>query len=155
MLFITTISYSSAKTAIKCSNFETNLIFDEGVKIKLILNGKTYELQAYNLTYVRDDHNKSDGPFLGSSYQKSSINLTLRSSKIDQELLNWILSAQQDAKDGQIIVTDGDNGKTTKTVTFTGANTASYNENNNTNNFGGNLQFTNFSLSFKTIAVKY
>jgi hypothetical protein len=160
LLLASTVNYSAAKTLAKFPYSKAKLNFDEGVKIKLILNNKTYELQGYNLTYVRVDNSKNDvtsSNILGVyyPYQKSNISLTLRSSKIDQELLNWLLSPEQQTKDGQIIVTDGDSGKTLKTVTFTGSNTASFNENSNTNNFGGNPQFTSFSLSFKTISVKY
>jgi hypothetical protein len=160
MLLLSTLTYSSAKTLSDFSYLKVVSDFDEGVKIKLVFNNKTYELQAYNLNYIRVDNSKSDVVSSNVSgyvypYQKSNINLTLRSSKIDQELLNWLLSPDQQPKDGQIIVTDGDSGKILKTVTFTGSNTANYNENNNTNNFGGNLQFTSFSLSFKTISVKY
>ncbi|RYY07661.1 MAG: hypothetical protein EOP43_02600 [Sphingobacteriaceae bacterium] len=160
MLLISTINNSSAKSLSGIFYSLLRLNFDEGVKIKLIFNNKTYELQSYNLNYNRVDNSKSDGainnvPAYVYPYQKSNINLNLRSSKIDQELLNWLLSPEQQTKDGQIIVTDGDTGKILKTVTFTGSNTANYNENNNTGNFGGNLQFTSFSLSFKTISVKF
>ncbi|MGI4727806.1 MAG: type VI secretion system tube protein TssD [Janthinobacterium lividum] len=160
MLLISTVLYSSANSLSGTYRTSVKSNFDESVKIKLILGNKTYELQSYSLTYFRPDNSKTnitsnDVLTAYSPYQKSNISIMLRSSKVDQELLNWLLAPEQQSKDGQIIVSDGDSGKILKTVTFTGANTASYNENNNTNTFGGNPQFSNFSLSYKSISVKY
>lgn len=160
MLIFSTIAYSTTKAFSRISYTILHSRFDEGVKIKLVLGNKTYYLQNYSIIYSRIDKTKNDATssnvFGGTyPYQKSNISVNLRSSKIDQELLDWILSAEQQTKDGQIIVTDGESGKTLKTITFTGANTAIYNENNNINNFGGNIQYTNFTLYYKTISIKY
>lgn len=157
LLLLSTIAYSSDQTLPKVSSPVSRSGFDEGVKIKLVLGDKTYELRSYSISYyrankVKDNSNVSSGV---SPYQRNTLNVNLRSSKIDQELLNWLLSAEQQSKDGQIIVTDIDSAKTLKTVTFTGANTYSYNESNNNNSLGNNLQNASFSLNFSSIAIRY
>ncbi|WP_299497967.1 type VI secretion system tube protein TssD [Mucilaginibacter sp.] len=89
--------------------------------------------------------------------QANNISVTIKSSKIDQELMDWILSTDKEAKSGQIIITDGESGKTSKTITFTDLKASSYTENMYNNGaFNINIQpTTSFSMHFKTVNIKF
>ena len=111
---------------------KTRSYAEEGIKVKLILGGKTYDLITYNLNYSAADKSKQDIPVSPSplllNNGVNSVNVTIRSSKIDQDLMDWILSPDSNTKDGQIIITDADAGKTLKTITFSSLKPANYNE---------------------------
>ncbi|MDB5287359.1 MAG: hypothetical protein JWR05_2308 [Mucilaginibacter sp.] len=149
-LFLT-VSFAANNSNGKPNPAFTKYAYDEGSKIKLIIGDKTYELQSYNLIYAITDKSKSDLP-PSNYFQTNNISFSIRSSKIDAEFINWILNPDQQSKDGQIIISDSETGKVTRTITFTGAKTNTYTENNYTaNNIN---QYTNFSLKYKTLSIK-
>ncbi len=131
--------------------------FEEGTKIKMILNGKTYELQSYTLNYVPFDPDKPKRENQLYNFQTNAITINLRTSKIDQELVDWIFSENQSLKDGQIVVYDAESGKPIKTISFKGAKTGSYTENSNmaANYPMTQYQTATFQLKYKTVSVKY
>lgn len=158
LLLLSTIAYSSDQTLPKVSEPVSRSDVDESVKIKLVLGDKAYDLKSYTISYYRTDKAKTKGSNALSftyPYLKNSIGITLISSSIDQELLNWILAPEQQAKDGQIIVTDIETNKTLKTILFTDANTYTFSESNNTNSHVNIVQFSSFSLDFSSISIRY
>ena len=126
--------------------------FDEGVKIKLILGGKTYDLQSYSLSYFVADKQKAELSMY--NYQTNAISMGMRSSKVDPEFIEWLINPAQQPKDGQIILTDAESGKIVRTINLTGVTTFSYTENNFNPNYNTN-QITNFSLKYKAISIKF
>jgi len=141
----------------KKSRFTNHTIYkkvksDEGTKIKLILGDKTFDIQSYSFGFYPAS-NEKDKAAAANIYQNNLINVNIRVSKIDQELLDWLLNADQQPKDGQIIVYDADTNKELRKITFTGVKTGAYNENYN-NTYTTNSQTTNINLRYKTISVK-
>ena len=127
---------------------------DEGTKLKLIISGKTYDIQMYTLNY-RPKTEKTKNDEAENLYSSSVITLSLRASKLDQEFIDWIFSSNQEPRDGQIIMYNADSGKNIREITFSGATIASYSENNNAFNFNiNNNQTVSFSLKYKTVRVK-
>ena len=153
-------------TLTKAAEKESTIIFhhiihkaDEGISIKLVLGNKTYDVISYNLNFTATDKEKST-PITtnGFSYmnQSNTIGITIRSSKIDQDFMNWLLSDNAEPKDGQLIITDNENGKLLKTITLTVLKSAFYNESMYNNGpMNNNIQATtNFTLRFKTVSIK-
>lgn len=132
---------------------------DEGTKLKLILGNKTYDISGYMFNYVYqipvDKTNSNNGVATNIfGNQTNNINITIRSVKVNQELMDWILSAGKEPKDGQIIVTDAESGKVTRTITFTGLIATTYSE-NASNLFVNYAQNNiNFGMHFKTVNIK-
>jgi hypothetical protein len=128
---------------------------DDGTKLKLIIGGKTYDIQMYNLIYnPKDDKSKNDETAIGF-YSGSVITISIRSSRLDQEFVDWIFDPNQKPQDGQLIAYDAESGKSIREITFTGATVSSYNENNNAFNFSSNgNQIVGLTLKYKTITVK-
>jgi Hemolysin coregulated protein Hcp (TssD) len=141
---------TAKKLATGYHHYNKNVRFEENPKIKLILDGKTYEVQNYNLAFYAPIPDK---PSTTTLYQTNSINISIRSSKIDQDLLNWILAPDPAPKNGQIIIYDADTNKTIRTITLTGLKTGNYNENNNSN-FPNNNQYTILSLHYQSVGIK-
>lgn len=135
----------------------TKTIFDEGTKAKLVLGGKTYDVITYNLNFTALDKTKgTDVPL--QTYPGlnvfNGITLSIRSAKIDQELLDWLTSTDGAPKDGQIIITDVETGKTLKTLNLSGLRPSTYNDNyySNVTSYGqGN---TSFGLRFAKVSIK-
>ncbi len=137
------------KPAFKSNGHNKNLFLDEGTKIKLILDGKTFDLQSYNLNYYVPPVDKSTTVPV---YQSSAVMVNLRSSKIDQELLDWILSPDAKPKDAQIIVYEEDTNKTVRKIILTGVKPASYTENSNLNNITN--RNTTLNLRYQSVSIK-
>jgi len=127
---------------------------DEGSKITLKIGDKTYDIQMYNLSYhPKTAKERNESTFVNNT--SNTISISIRSSKLDQEFIDWIFAVDQQPKDGQIIVYDGDSDKVIKTITFTGATTSSYNEGFNIASFGlNNSRTTTFGLRYKTVSIK-
>lgn len=133
---------------------------EEGTKIKLTLGDKTYDIQLYSLSaYYADkvnDKPKTTDAAL-SYYSSNSLSITLRTSKVDQALLDWMLSPEPQIKDARMVVYDGESDKVIRTLTFTGVRPGSYSENNGSNTYGygnaGSL-LSGFGLKFKTVSIK-
>lgn len=147
-------SYATTRKVLKADTFLSSNKSDEGTKMKLILGDKTYDIQSYNLSYFPASGNKTMTETVVNTYQSSVITIGVRSSKIDQEFIDWLLKSDAQPKDGQIIIYDADTKKTLRTISFTGASTWSYNEYNNVQNFTVSNQVTSFSIKYKTINVK-
>lgn len=154
------LAASAKTTSLPIPVTNTKIYADEGVKVRLILGGKTYDLLSYNLNYSAADRSKTDIPVNSSplilNNTVNSINVTLRSTKIDQELMDWILSPDSNTKDGQIVITDADAGKTLKTINFSSLKPANYNE-NLYNNGGINTVIqptTSFNMHFTKVTIK-
>ncbi|WP_374951354.1 type VI secretion system tube protein TssD [Mucilaginibacter sp.] len=158
LLAVLSLNYETLPSlfASPAPKFETaNINFDEGTKIKLTIGGKTYELQSYSLSYVPGSGDKAKSETVVMSYAPTnSLNFNIKQSKVDSEFLDWIINPDQQPKDGQIVVTDGDTGKVLRTITFGGAKTQSYNENMFIQNYN-NGQFVGFNLRYKTISIKF
>jgi len=128
---------------------------DEGTKLKLIINGKTYDIQMYTLNYRPKTEKSKNNENELSLYSSSVITITIRASKLDQEFIDWIFTENPLPRDGQIILYDTDSGKNLREITFTGATIATYSENNNAFNFNiNNNQTVSFSLKYKAVSVK-
>jgi hypothetical protein len=155
LLLLLVIPAAFGKFSPKHHILHQKIQLDDGTKFKLILGNKTYELQMYNLSYVPASTEKSKTEMPVNIYQSNTLNVNLRTSKIDQELMDWLLDPEQSPKDGQIIAYDADTNKPIRTITFTGAKTASYNENNNSGFYNLNNQLTGFALRYKTISIKF
>lgn len=159
VLFIASLSVT-AKT-IKPANPATLTAnkkhLDEGVKITLVLDDKTYEIASYSLNYISKDKTATPAipaPVNPLPYYNSVNNLgvTIRTSKIDQALLDWILSADRVAKEGKIIIVDSESGKT-KTLTLKSIKPAGYTE----SFYNGSTAFptmTTFNMHFEQISIK-
>jgi hypothetical protein len=150
-LFLT-VSFAANNSNGKPYPAFTKYAYDDGYKIKLIIGDKTYELQSYNLIYNTSDKGKSDIPTL-NFYQTNNITLNIRAPKIDAELIDWILNPDQQPKDGQIIISDSETGKVIRTITFIGAKTNTYTENNFSPSY--NNSSTTLSLKYKTLSIKF
>lgn len=156
LMFLPATSTVAHSLTVVHSHNKSNVQAEEGIKIKMTLGNKTYDLQSYSLNFYRPEKTPAETPSSIYGNLSSTITISIRSSKIDQELLDWMLAPEAIGKDGQIVVSDAESGKVLRTVTFTGVKTANYNENIMTNNYGiNNLQNTNFSLRYKTINVKF
>ena len=136
----------------------TTIADDEGIKVKLTLAGKTYDLVSYTLNYTAVDKSRLDAMPVNALNNINVLSVTIKSSKIDQELIDWILSPDSFGKDGQIVITDGESGKTLKTLTFSFLKPNSYTENyfsNNGNANGTILRATTaFSMHFGKVSIK-
>ncbi len=141
----------------------TKIIADEGIKLKLTLSGKTYDLISYNLNYIAADKSKQDAPGSTSIITTSilaptvnNLNVSLRTSKLDQELMDWILTPNGSEKDGQIQIIDADAGKVLKTISFNSLKPANYTESfYNNGGINVNIQTTStFNMHFTKISIK-
>lgn len=136
---------------------------DEGIKLKLTLGGKSYDLISYNLSYIASDKSKADAPGSTSIITTSilaptvnNLNVSLRTSKLDQELMDWILAPSSSEKDGQVQIIDTDAGKVLKTITFNSLKPANYSESfYNNGGINVNIQTTaTFNMHFTKISIK-
>jgi hypothetical protein len=154
ILFGTLLNISIAADHLSHKHGITRLnVNDESSKITLKLGDKTYDIQTYNLSFRRNRNKEKTESASIDNYNTNTISITIRSNKLDQEFMDWLFAENQQPKDGQIIVYDADSGKT-KTITFTGATTSSYNEGLNVANALSNSRTTIFGLRYKTVSIK-
>jgi len=130
--------------------------FDDNTKIKLILGDQTYEIQSYSLSYHQTETKPAPNPITGivGVAQTNSISVVIRTAKINQGLLDWILNPEQELRNGKIVVYDTDSGKVLKTITITGLKITTYSENGNSAANINLIQQTNLAFHFTTINIK-
>jgi len=148
----------------------------EETKVKLIIDGQSYELTRYSLTYSQPEPRTDASGNIINSNPSNTLSISMEIPKITQALYTWLLSPQQEPKDVKIIVYDVSTGITIRTIILTGVKTALYteseapkvNRNANTNLNAANLnsnvvinaplgnlaQQTTFTLRYKTINIK-
>jgi len=114
------------------------------------LDGKTFDLQSYNLNYYVPIPDKA---LSTPVYQYSALMVTIRSSKIDQELLDWILSTDAKPLNAEIIVYEEDTNKPARKIRLTGVKPASYTETSNLNNLTNNRN-TTINLRYQSVSIK-
>jgi len=133
-----------------------NLADDEGFKARITLGGKTYDLLNYSFSFNGVDKTKLDAMPLNTTLNINILSVGIKSSKVDQELMDWILTSGGTPKDGQIVITNSETGKTVKTITFTLLRPNTYNESFYNNNAIINSQATatSFSMHFDKVSIK-
>lgn len=133
---------------------------EEGTKSKLIIAGKTYDLQSYNVSYYPSDPDRVKGE--GSTanpynLMSNAVIVNIRTAKLDQEFVDWIFSENQAPKDLQLVVYDTESTKVIKTFSIKGARTSMYTENSNyrLDYPVAQYQTATFQFRYTSISVKY
>ena len=87
------------------------------MKIKLDLEGKIYDLATTHFsTYGQPPQTSNDEYYTSAS--GPNLSLTMKSNKIDQSLLDWVMNPRPALKNGKITVYDDDTNNVLKTITF-------------------------------------
>ena len=133
-----------------------SLADDEGFKARITLGGKTYDLLNYSLNFNGVDKVKLDAMPLNTTLNINILSVGIKTSKVDQELMDWILTSGGTPKDGQIVITNSETGKVVKTITFTLLKPNTYNESFYNNNVIINSQSTatSFNMHFDKVSIK-
>lgn len=84
-------------------------------KIKLELDGRTYDLDNVNYNYS----NYAGAPEADGFKDYANISMTIKMSKIDQKLLDWALIGSAQRRDGKITVFDPERDMMFKVIVFT------------------------------------
>ena len=93
-------------------------------KIKLEVDGRTYDLDNVNYNYS----NYASVPENEGFKDYANISITVKMSKLDQKLLDWgLLGGPSQRKDGKITVFDPERDVMFKIITFTKGYCASLN----------------------------
>src|SRR6187402_2696155 len=96
LIFSVVLLFFAAKAADTrfLTTHTTTIADDEGIKVKFTLGGKTYDLVNYTLNYTAIDRSRLDAKPVNNLNNINILSVTIKSSKIDQELMDWILSPE-------------------------------------------------------------
>jgi len=118
-------------------------------KIKLELEGKIYDLQtAYYSSY-----SPPQPDYDGKTISNIAVSGSIKSTKIDQNLLDWFLYVNSGIKDGKISIYNDDNESNIKVITFQRGYCSSFSESHDLRD-DNSYQFASFSIVSEKVSVK-
>ena len=124
------------------------------LKIKMELDGRTYDLESLSYSTYRDNVHVETG---GTG--NITLSVGIKGNKIDQPFLDWCMgvAGSSQTKDGKITVFNEDNDRIMKTIVFQKAYCSGYSEslyvNDSYNNYPINLNFITEKISVKLIST--
>jgi hypothetical protein len=121
------------------------------MKIKLELDGRTYLLQSTSYSfYPPPPTNPGDDYY--QQQVTANLNFTLKPNRVDQFLMDWLMSPKVTLKDGKVSMLEDDTENILKQVTFQKAYPTGLSE--AMDMYYDNNQNFNFSVNAEKISIK-